>query len=377
MSGIYLHIPFCKQACTYCNFHFSTSLRLKDDLIDALIKEIEMTRGYLSTKNIETIYFGGGTPSLLDEKDLNRIFETLSKQYNWSNVAEITLEANPDDLSKEKLRTLKNAGVNRLSIGIQSFFDVDLKWMNRAHNANEAVECVKFAQDAGIHNITIDLIYGGPLTTNDMWYKNVDQALELGVPHISSYCLTVEERTALAYKIKTGQLPTPDSDRANHQYDYLINTLKSKGFLHYEISNFAQPEMIAIHNTNYWRGVPYLGLGPSAHSFNIKTRSWNVANNKKYIDRINGGELPAEIEEISATTHYNEYVMTGLRTMWGIDIQEIKKIGYAFYDYFLSGIQSEIKRGFVTENQGVFTLTHDGKFFADQVAMNMFLVEDD
>ncbi len=372
MSGIYIHIPFCKQACHYCNFHFSTSLQLKDDMIGAICKEIEIRQDYLVHKNLTSIYFGGGTPSLLSEGDFVKIFSTISRYFQWTSESEITLEANPDDLNKNKLIALRDLGINRLSIGIQSFFNEDLQWMNRAHNATEASECVKLAQDNGFNNISIDLIYGSPTTTNQMWEENIKKALKMEVSHISSYCLTVEEKTALHHQIVKKKIVAPDPERAAIQFDILINFLTDAGYDHYEISNFAMPENIAVHNTNYWRGISYLGIGPSAHSYDEAFRSWNVANNKKYIDSLNQNILPSESEYLQPYMRYNEYIMTGLRTMWGVNTDQIVLIGNQFNDYFLSHISREIEKGMVCCTDNHFILTQEGKHFADRVAVNLF-----
>jgi oxygen-independent coproporphyrinogen-3 oxidase len=376
MSGIYLHIPFCKKACHYCNFHFSTSLRLKDDLVSALCREIELRREYLGSKVLSSIYFGGGTPSILEKMDLKRIFDTLSENYYWNDHTEITLEANPDDLTLTKIKDLKQLGVNRLSIGIQSFFDSDLQWMNRAHTSDEAINSIRHAQDVGITNLTVDLIYGSPYTTHDMWHANIDKVLSMGIQHVSAYCLTVEEKTALHHMIKKGSFQTPDQDHANEQYAYLIDTLTKNGFEHYEISNFAKPAYRAIHNTSYWQGAKYIGIGPSAHSFDGRTRSWNLANNKKYIDTIAAGKLPMETELLTPAMLYNEYVMTGLRTSWGIDLPHIQAIHLDFGLYFEKNITKHLERRLVTAHEGQYILTHEGKFFADQIAMDLFWVED-
>ena len=374
MSGIYIHIPFCKQACHYCNFHFSTSLRLKDEMINAICKEITLRKNYLANNILNSIYFGGGTPSLMNADDLSKIFETINKYFQWSPESEITLEANPDDVDNKKLKIFKTYGINRLSIGIQSFFDADLKWMNRAHNSKEALDSIKVAQGEGFSNISIDLIYGSPITSDDMWKKNIELALESDVPHISSYCLTVEEKTALFHQIQHKKTTAPDPERANIQFDALIKSLTSAGFDHYEISNFAKKHHIAIHNTNYWKGQSYLGIGPSAHSYNGQSRSWNVANNKKYIDSINKEILPIETEFLTPSIRYNEYIMTGLRTMWGVNSDEISVLGDMYRVHFLSNIVKEIDSGLVHICDDQYVLTERGKYFADRIAMNLFFV---
>ena len=376
MSGIYIHIPFCKKACHYCNFHFSTSLRLKDDMISAICFEIEKRKDYLHDTHLQSIYFGGGTPSLLNEGDLHKIFGKLSQHFTWDQKSEITLESNPDDLDVNKLAMLQRLGINRLSIGVQSFFDEDLVWMNRAHNADEAQHCIKAAQDVGFSNITIDLIYGCPSTTNEMWEQNINCALSMQIPHISSYCLTVEEKTALHHQVKTGKISQPDAEMASEQFSTLMDRLQSAGFDHYEISNFGKPGHHAIHNTNYWKGAHYLGLGPAAHSFDGSSRSWNIANNKKYIDACQNGTEFMDSETLSDATRYNEYIMTGLRTMWGIDYGTIKEFGDKYYDYFCEMIAKAIQDDLVFQAGDNITLTQAGKFFADRIAMTLFWVED-
>lgn len=376
MSGIYLHIPFCKKACHYCNFHFSTSLRLKVDLVKALCSEIEKRRDYLGSNVLSSIYFGGGTPSILEKDDLQLIFNTISKYFSSSDDIEITLEANPDDLTKPKVEVLKALGVNRLSIGVQSFFDSDLQWMNRAHTSGEATDAIRNAQDVGITNLTVDLIYGSPYLTHEMWHENVERVLNMGIQHISAYCLTVEEKTALHHMIKKGRFKPLDQDHANEQFAFLIDILTRNGFEHYEISNFAKPGFRALHNTNYWLGAKYLGVGPAAHSYNGVSRSWNIANNKKYIDTITEGQLPLETEYLTPSMRYNEYVMTSLRTSWGVDAAQIQDLYPDFLPYFEEYIKKHLEKGMVWVHDGHYVLTHEGKFFADKVAMDLFWVDE-
>ncbi len=376
MSGIYLHIPFCRKACHYCNFHFSTSLRLKDEMIAAICMEIGMRKNYLSNSHLTSIYFGGGTPSLLNDADLELIFKTISKHFSWDEMTEITLEANPDDINPATLSTFKKWEINRLSIGVQSFFDEDLKWMNRAHNAGEAERCIKAAQDAGFANLTIDLIYGSPTTTMEMWKKNISTTLSFDIPHISSYCMTVEEKTALFHQIKTQQSIAPDPEKSANQFDMLVSNLVSHGYEHYEISNFGKPGHHAIHNTNYWRGAEYLGIGPSAHSFDSKTRSWNIPNNKKYIDGILASTPVTEVEILSDATKYNEYIMTGLRTMWGVNTLKIQSFGPEKAAYFNKMVIKEVAGGYINKIENDFMLTALGKHFADRIAMNLFFIDE-
>ncbi|MBK9564918.1 MAG: radical SAM family heme chaperone HemW [Saprospiraceae bacterium] len=375
MSGIYIHIPFCKKACHYCNFHFSTSLRLKDDMIEAICKEIELRKNYLSNKTLDSIYFGGGTPSLLKVMDLERIFEAIHSVYAVRAGAEITLEANPDDINQQSLDDFRKTGVNRLSIGIQSFFDTDLQWMNRAHSAIEAQNSVKLAQDAGYDNITIDLIYGAPTTTDEMWRDNIDQALKLDVPHISAYCLTVEENTALHHFIAKNKTAPPQQQKAVAQFDTLMKKLNDNGFLHYEISNFAKPGYLAVHNSNYWKGSHYIGIGPSAHSYDGASRCWNISHNKKYIDALVDPDYKAETEYLSISMKYNEYIMTSVRTMWGIDSDIVMTFGKEIQSYFLSEIRFLIEKEMISPEAKSYKLTQKGKHFADQVAMDLFFME--
>lgn len=379
MAGIYIHIPFCRQACHYCDFHFSTSLKTKDDLVKALMKEAFLQKEFFSglLKNGEeltTLYFGGGTPSLLSGDELTILLETLHKHFHVSPSAEITLEANPDDLNSEKLRGLMNAGINRLSIGVQSFFDEDLKFMNRAHNASQAEASVKRAQDTGISNISIDLIYGTPTLDNDRWKKNIATAFELQVPHLSCYALTVEEKTALSHFIRIGKTVAPDDQQATEQFSILMDQAEKNGFVHYEISNFAKEGFNSRHNSNYWKGEPYLGLGPGAHSYNVHSRQWNVANNPQYIKGIQQAIIPCEREELSATQRYNEYVMISLRTKEGIDLAKVES---NFGSDYISHIKSELEKigkgDLLISAENHIVLTNRGKHFADRLAADLFI----
>jgi oxygen-independent coproporphyrinogen-3 oxidase len=344
-------------------------------MISAIVKEIKFRKNYLSDNYISSVYFGGGTPSMLDEKDLGLIFDVLSKYFQWDKKAEITLEANPDDLDRDKVHMFQKLGVNRLSIGVQSFFDEDLVWMNRAHNSTEAKSAVKLSQDAGLDNISIDLIYGSPTTSDDMWLSNINCAIALGIPHISSYCLTVEEKTTLHHQVKTGKSAAPNPEKAIVQFGQLMKILDQNSFEHYEISNFAKPGHYALHNTNYWRGVPYLGIGPSAHSFDGPTRSWNISHNQKYIDALTHEKLPLETEVLSTSSRYNEYIMTGLRTIWGIDKLIIQKLGNEFSAYFLKQIKHFIDNEDVINIGNQYILSQKGKYFADRIAMVLFYID--
>lgn len=372
MAGIYLHIPFCKQACHYCDFHFSTSLKYKDDLIAAMLLEIDTSVGYLPTQHIDTIYFGGGTPSVLPIEDLARIMAKLSEYYTWSADAEVTLEANPDDLTAEYCQGLASLGINRLSIGIQSFYDIDLKAMNRAHDAAQARACVQLAQAAGIHRISIDLIYGAETTTDAMWADNVAQALDLGVGHVSAYCLTVEEGTALAAFVARGTAQPLDEEKAERQFAYLIAAMEGAGFMHYEISNFGKPSELAVHNTNYWMGSPYLGIGPSAHSYNGQHRRSNVANNAAYMWGAKAEQWDRLPDTLTSQDRYNEYVLTALRTMWGIDREVVRDRHGQFLNHFDREAAALLAEGLTVWQGSALVLTPQAKFVADGVSMRLF-----
>ena len=380
MAGIYLHIPFCKQACFYCDFHFSTSVKKKDELISCMIKELELRKGELADEQIETIYFGGGTPSLLSADEIEALLKTIYKNYKVIDNPEITLEANPDDLSvraqsRTIFETYKSAGINRLSIGVQSFFEEDLKSMNRAHNSKEAKECLSEATRY-FDNITIDLIYGVPNMTNERWRENLQIAFDFGINHISSYALTVEPQTALHSFIKNGKYPAPDETVAKNHFDILVEETAKNGFVHYEISNFGKPDFFSKHNTSYWLGKKYIGIGPSAHSFSKTHRSWNIANNKKYIKGIQENILPSEIEELTPKDQFNEYLMTGLRTIWGVSFD---KINDDFKEVLLKSSKKFMDEGLleiIVDSNGGKKLktTKKGKFLADGLASELFLI---
>ncbi len=375
MAGIYIHIPFCKKACNYCNFYFSTSLGNKDRYIDALLHEIELSKDYLQGEPIETLYFGGGTPSHLPVNDLLMIVKKLDSVFGFNNLEEFTLEANPDDLTSEKLKELKKLqqlGLNRFSIGIQSFFDEDLKYMNRAHNSEEALAAVKSVQDSGFEDITIDLIYGTPTMDDERWHRNLETAFSLSVQHISSYALTVEPQTNLERKIKKGvRLPVNEQHSAK-QFDVLMTEMKRNGYEQYEISNFAKREKYARHNTSYWLGKKYLGLGPSAHSYNGVARRWNVANNINYITSLEKGVLNFEEELLTEHQRINERIMTGLRTMWGVNLREFARDKM---DIIMTNLKA-VDTNCYQLHADVLTLTYDGKFFADAIAAQLFLEEE-
>ena len=371
MAGLYLHIPFCKQACHYCNFHFSTSLKYRSEMVQAMLYEMDLQKEYLGTRSLDSIYLGGGTPSILEPQEIDQLFEKIFATWKITPDAEITLEANPDDLSPEKLSYLKASPINRLSIGIQSFSEQDLQFMNRAHNAQEAERCIQMAQDAGFQQLTVDLIYGSPTTSDAQWAENIEKVLQHEVPHISCYCLTVEPKTALDHFVRNGKAEAVDEVQANRQFEYLMNRLDTAQYEHYEISNFALPGNFAQHNSNYWRGVPYLGIGPAAHSYNQDSRQWNIANNAKYLRIMLQGEQQSwyEKEELSPENRYNEYVMTRLRTSWGVDLQDLDE---PYRAYFLAGIEEFISKKQVFRNDQIFRLSPSGKLLADYIAMELF-----
>jgi len=377
MSGIYIHIPFCKKACTYCDFHFSTSLKYVDEMTDAICSEIVQKKDRI-TDQVGSIYFGGGTPSVLPAKAFEKIFNTITTHYSVSSEAEITIEANPDDLDAKKIAEFRQLPVNRFSIGIQSFFDEDLRWMNRAHSANEAEACIKRSQDAGFENLSIDLIYGYPLLTDQKWLSNIHKAIAFETPHISAYSLTVEPRTALASAIRKGKQTPVNDEQSAAQFISLIEKLQQGGFEQYEISNFSKPGKYAVHNTNYWRGVPYLGIGPSAHGFDGQTRYLNIANNALYLAELSQGKLAETIEELDSYDRFNEYIMTSLRTMWGTNLTKIEAdFGELFKADTLINMLPFLERNWLIHQDDHLKLTPDGKLFADHIASELFLIADD
>ena len=374
MSGIYIHIPFCKQACYYCDFHFSTSLKKRDLMVAAIIKELEMRNNELENTTIETIYFGGGTPSLLSVEEITSIISKVKKHYNVSKNPEITLEANPDDLSKDQLKKLAKSPINRLSIGIQSFFEEDLKLMNRAHSAQEAKDCIAQASKY-FNNVSIDLIYGIPGLSNDRWIKNIETALSYNVPHISSYALTVEPKTALEKFIDKGIVANVNDEQAQEQFQLMLDYLQAADFIHYELSNFGREGFFSRNNSAYWQGKSYLGIGPSAHSFNGQQRSWNVRNNSIYINSIQNDILPSEVETLTVTDRYNEYVMTGLRTIWGVSVTKVEtEFGKSYKNYLLKQAQKHINEHLLYLDDDKLLVAKKGKFLSDGIAADLFLL---
>lgn len=374
MSGIYIHIPFCKQACFYCDFHFSTSLKKKEKMISSLIKEIEFRKNELNKSVIETIYFGGGTPSVLSTEEIQTIIDAVYNNHTVVDNPEITLEANPDDLSEEKIIELSKTPINRLSIGIQSFFEKDLKLMNRAHNSKEAKKCLEIATQY-FRNISVDLIYGIPDCSNQEWKANIQTALSFGIPHISSYALTVEPKTPLASFIDNGTIKNVDDDKAQEQFLILIEELEKVNFVHYETSNFGKLGFFSKNNSSYWLGKSYLGIGPSAHSFDGNQRSWNVRNNSKYIKSIQQNVLPIEREVLSPRDRYNEYIMTGLRTVWGVSLKKVKdEFGGKFVEYLENQCVKFVEQELLYFEKGILRTTKKGKFLSDGIASDLFML---
>ena len=374
MSGIYIHIPFCKQACHYCDFHFSTNLKKKDEMVLALAKEIEMRKSEFQDEIVETIYFGGGTPSILEISDLKFLIDSVYKNYKVVENQEITVEANPDDLTENRIIELSKNKVNRLSIGIQSFFEDDLKLMNRAHNVEEAKKCLEIATHY-FDNISIDLIYGVPEMSNEKWLQNIETALSFGVPHISSYALTVEPKTALHSFIQKGIIPQPDDEVAQEHFQILVDKLSENGFIHYELSNFGKENYFSKNNSSYWLGKKYIGIGPSAHSYDGKNRGWNVSNNSLYIKSIQENKLPIEIETLTKTDRYNEYIMTGLRTIWGVSFERIEQeFGKTYLDYLNQQAAKFIEDHLLFVDDNILRTTKKGKFLSDGIASDLFLL---
>lgn len=373
MAGIYIHIPFCKQACHYCDFHFSTSLKSKPQFLKALAKEIFLQKEYLGSQKVNTVYLGGGTPSVLSKDELLGIFDELNTHFSIDKDAEITLEANPDDLSPEKLAGLSQTPVNRLSIGIQSFRDEDLGFLNRIHSSRDAIASVRNAQQAGFKNITIDLIYGIQTLTNEQWKENIAMAMELEVPHLSCYSLTVEPRTPLSNFIQKGKMKNIDPQKSAEQFEILMEEMKKHDLVHYEISNFGKEGFYSRHNSNYWKGEWYLGLGPSAHSFNGRSRQWNIKSNAAYINSLDKNVIAFEKEVLTEAQRYNEYILTSLRTIWGVDEKYIQEtFSESFFSHFKKEVLPFIEKGLLFSDFGKIFLSDKGKLFADKISSDLF-----
>ena len=399
MAGIYIHIPFCKQACHYCDFHFSTSTKKKNELLAAICSEIELRKSEISVP-VKTIYFGGGTPSLLNKEEIDLLIREVYKNFEVEENIEVTLEANPDDLTKGNLYQLSKTKVNRLSIGVQSFFEEDLTLMNRAHNALEAKQCLTMATQY-FNNISVDLIYGIPGLDDNRWEESLDTIIAFGIPHVSCYALTVEPKTVLKKLIKNGEIAPVSEINSHRQYLILLDKMKKEGYVNYEFSNFGKQGYFSENNTAYWQGKSYLGLGPSAHSFDGNIRSWNISNNIQYINQIQIGKLPIKRETLSKTDRYNEYLMTGLRTMSGVSLNKVKNnFGIKYLDYLLEQTKIPINDGLLEivlakvvkpsinsrssssskkeeffTNDSVLIISEKGKFLSDGIASNLFMVE--
>jgi oxygen-independent coproporphyrinogen-3 oxidase len=374
MAGIYIHIPFCKQACSYCDFHFSTSHKSLPDLVESIIKEINLRKEYLRNEGIETIYFGGGTPSLLPIEYIDRIFESIYTNFAVSNAAEITMEANPDDLTTSYIRSIRHTPINRLSIGIQSFDDAHLIEMNRAHNSKQALRCVPEVMDMGIEDVSIDLIYGIQGMGMLGWKKNVEIALNLPINHLSSYCLTVEPKTILAYKIANGSSVAVNDEDAVSQYEYLLEVTEAAGIPWYEVSNFSKPGKASKHNSSYWEGIPYLGIGPSAHSFDGKSRQWNIKSNSAYIQQLTAGKIPAEIEILNSKDKFNENILTSLRTRKGLSLMAIRNLNNEEeFKRILLIASNKAHQQLLTISDEKIVLTRKGLLFADAIAAEFFI----
>lgn len=371
---LYIHIPFCKQACHYCDFHFSTNMALKQKMVESICTEISIRKNYLSNNILSSVYFGGGTPSLLNEADFTKIFESIKNNFSIENNAEITIEANPDDLTFEKLETLKKIGANRLSIGIQTFNDSHLAFMNRAHTQSESIKCIENAKNVGFNNFSIDLIYGIPSPDHSILENDIDLATSFDVDHISAYCLTIEPKTAFGRWVKNKKMNPIEEDFAAEQFEITMNLLANKGYEQYEISNFARNKQYSKHNTNYWLGKHYLGVGPAAHSFNGVARQANISNNKLYINALEVGSLDFEEEELTMANRTNEYILTGLRTIWGVDLAMVETISEGnFSSQNETIIDNFLEKKTIEIINNAIVLTEKGKLFADEIAANLFV----
>ena len=373
MAGIYIHIPFCKQSCHYCNFHFSTSTKNKDEVLEAIEKEIKQ-KGQTTNEAISTIYFGGGTPSILDVNEINSIIKKIHKEFNVESEAEITIEANPDDLNKEKIINLSLTEINRLSIGVQSFIDKELKIMNRAHDSKKALNSIEISKKY-FNNISIDLMYGVPESTLESWTYNLDTVSQFDINHISSYALTLEPKTALESFVRKLVVEMPEEELVYDQYNLINKKLEPLGFINYEVCSFAKENFFSKNNSAYWLRKKYIGIGPSAHSFDGKSRSWNISNNKKYIDQIKKGKSFYKKEKLSKVDQYNEYVMTGFRTIWGVSANFIENnFNSKFKNYFTDRIQKHIDQKNIIVKDDIYTTTNEGRFLADGISSDLFLV---
>ena len=376
MAGIYIHIPFCRKACHYCNFHFSTSLGKAEAVVISIIKEISLRSSEIN-EAVQTIYFGGGTPSILAPEAINKMLDTIKTHYTISSNPEITLEANPDDITAEKARAWKRMGINRFSIGVQSFADENLQWMNRAHDASQSIQCIQTIREAGFDNFSIDLIYGTPGQTQQGWIKDLEKAIEMKIPHLSCYALTVEEGTALHHMIGSGKKEKISADEQAERFEALVQLSSLAGYSHYEISNLALPGKESQHNSAYWEGKSYLGFGPSAHSFSGTKRSWNIADNLKYSQSIEAGILPHEEETLREIDQLNEYIMTSLRSIKGMQKETIKtRWGNDKLQIISTAVEQFIRSGKIISTENSWVLSGEGRFFADGIASSLFFLED-
>lgn len=381
MAGIYVHIPFCRRKCPYCNFFSLATKKNRDEFIRALATEIALSRDYLTGETVDTVYFGGGTPSVYSPGELERVLKAIFHREGAKALKEITLELNPEDVDGSFVDELQGTSFNRFSLGVQSFSAQELAFLGRGHDAGQSVRAVDLLRRAGYENISIDLIYGIPGSDDAAWAKNLDTAFSLGVPHISAYALTVEEKTPLDRMIRIGQASPVDDERQAGQFRLLMAEAEKRGFKQYEISNFAREGWYARHNTNYWNGIPYLGLGPSAHSYNGVSRRWNRSNLSVYLEAMANGQTVFEEEILSPSDRYNEYIMTSLRTMWGCDIRVLDRLsggrGVSAEPTpaagFLSRAVGYIRSGWMVEEEGIFRLTPEGKLFADRIASECFV----
>lgn len=373
MAGIYLHIPFCKQACYYCDFHFSTQLDNRRTMVESIAKELNIQKEYLGDEAVNTIYFGGGTPSLLEANEIALLFESIRQNFQVGSKPEITLEANPDDLSKKKLVELKNVGVNRLSIGIQSFDNGILEFLHRAHDSDTAIKCIQDAREVGFENISIDLIYAIPDQGDDQWKKNIEMALALNPDHISSYSLTIEEQTVFGRWKKQKKLLEVEESVSAHQLEILIDKLTDSGFEHYEVSNFCKPDFYSRHNSSYWKQIPYLGVGPGAHSYNHVSRQHNISNNPLYIKSLDEGKISFELESLTRENKINEYIFTTLRTRWGCDLDRLRnEFNYDLRLVNNSQLNYYVEQGYGTIDGSIFRLTKKGMLLADKISSDLF-----
>jgi oxygen-independent coproporphyrinogen III oxidase len=373
MAGCYIHIPFCAQKCSYCDFHFSTNHSYKQEMVDALYLELEMRAKDWQDELIETIYFGGGTPSILTNGQLEQLIHGVKKNYSSSPSVEITLECNPDDCSLERLESWKKLGVNRLSMGIQSFDEKQLEWMNRSHTASESLNAVLNAKQVGFDELSLDLIYGLPNMTLDAWENQLNQVIDLNPEHISAYCLTVEDKTALSKWVKEGKITVSNVDQQSEQFELLVRKLKTAGYDQYEISNFARNAHYSKHNTSYWKGTNYVGIGPSAHGYNQKERYWNQANNKAYLVEIGKGNLPETIETLSVFDQFNELLLIGLRTKWGVSKVQLFQLMQPQSDW-IKIVKDYEQQNMLIQTEEIIVLTQEGRLLADAIAADLFIL---